>query len=399
MVRVRGLGFAAVAVALAAASCQVLAGGIGPRTFDEPTDGGKDAPTESGTIRDAGTEAEAAVAPTVCGAAPPPPPAASIQGGTDISIIAAVRSVYYAADSGGGGLAPLGFDLDCVDTCPGPPSCKSAQKNCDAVDGRDLAGNYFLSAVDNFSSVTGQRNLNELAATGEFTVLLLIQGYNGAANDSLVTFSIFFSGGIRPGLEGDDAGVDASVTVAPKWDGTDVWTVDPTTIAGGFEDDAGVYHYVPSFTTNGYVTDYQLVATLPELQIGLGLGLLTFTNVIYVAQIVPQASGGYRLDGQLAGRMSIPSILAAASVIRDPLDPTRTKYLCGNDPTFQTFRGTLCGSADIMLDPSQDSMGDTCDSLSASLGLIAESAKLGPEFKAFNLTPGCDGGVEGCDQD
>jgi len=164
---------------------------------------------------------------------------------------------------------------------------------------------------------------------------------------------------------------------------------------------AGTYHYAPNLVATGYVADYAVVAKLPEIQIGLGAGLLTFTNVVFVGNIIPEATGagGYGLEGQLAGRLSIPSILAAAGVFRDPLDPTRTKYLCGDDPTYLTFRNTLCQSADIMSDPSRDRMGYPCDSLSASLGLSASPAKLGAEHPALNITVGCDGSPAVCGDD
>ena len=59
---------------------------------------------------------------------------------------------------------------------------------------------------------------------------------------------------------------------------------------------------------------------------------------------------------------------------------------------------SFCNSADIMYDPARDRTDASCDSLSAAIGFVAISGTLGAEFPQDTFVPGCDGGIEDCEQ-
>ena len=399
----RGLhwaGLAAVGLAAVAAACQFIED-IHSRT--SPVEPSSDAatPLDANPIVDSSTPPDVApdTAIKCVPGIPPglPQPAGGGMGGS-ITVTTAIQSLHYQpVDDAGMG---LGYNLDCVATCPGLPSCVGAGSNCDADGGRDLAGNELLLTIDALGNSTGSGTVASQIAAGKLTIILQVSDWNGAPDDSQVTFAMFVASGI---VANPDGGADAAATLPPNWDGNDVWDIDPRTVAGVVRGDGGEYTYVPrALTTQAYVTNNQIVGTLQSVQVGLGFGLVTMTNIVFVATIIPVVfpgtlNSGYRLDGQTAGRFSIHSILSLASALRDPLNPGMR--VCGSDPTFQAFRTSLCTSADVMSDISRDNTGAPCDAISAALGFTALSVRLGPEHPGLAYDPGCDGGVEDCNAD
>jgi hypothetical protein len=119
-----------VGAALAAAASCTIFNGL-RATTTPATDA---APEAEGTGDDAVAACDSA--------APPPPPAQSSPGNESVSFVAAMRTLT-GIEPGDAGLV-LGFDLDGVCTCPGPPSCRSLAsppaQNCDEPGGRDLQG-------------------------------------------------------------------------------------------------------------------------------------------------------------------------------------------------------------------------------------------------------------------
>jgi hypothetical protein len=130
------------------------------------------------------------------------------------------------------------------------------------------------------------------------------------------------------------------------------------------------------------------------IPLGLGFASVTLSNGSLVATVTPLPGVGYRLDGQLVGRIATRSILTLLATVKDPLDDTQ--FLCGDDPTFQSFFMGFCASADIMSDPSFDNTNQSCDSLSAAFGFVAISARLGAEYPGKAPVIGCDGSVQDC---
>lgn len=350
----------------------------------------------------AGPQADASDAPLVfpdagspdveasaCPSPLPPPPSESTAPG-QLTVISALRTIAFTESDGG---PTLGYNLDCVDTCPGPGSCVATQpneRNCDADGGRDLAGNSFFNDLEVFASASGYGSINTNIEAGRFALLLQVTDYSGEKDDSDVSLGFFVSNGLVPPEDG-------GATPTPQWDGTDVWTVDPRTAGGVSHDEDGGYTYFPTVPVPAYVTDYTLVGTVPNLELSFGGSLLTLSNASIVAKIIPALStGGYDLEGQVVARVSVGGILALLGSVKDPADPTMTQYLCGDDLTYLAFKKVVCGEADIMSDPAKDNTGASCDALSIAIGFTAFPANFGPEVGGKPVFAGCDGGVAAC---
>ncbi len=392
MVRRGRVTLAFAVLAAAAAACQLIED-IHTRISPDqvaPTDAsmpprdappGSDAGADAGSPRDAGTDSGA-----ICALPLPVRPDDATANPEAIEFFTAVRTVFYKDTDGG---PQLGYNLDCVDTCPGPPSCRSTMMNCDQPGGLDMAANQLLQAVDNISTGSGQADFNSRIASGIYTIILDVSGWNGTANDANVTLAILVSSGLIPDP-------DSGMPSPPNWDGNDEWNIDPRSYTGSPShelDGSYLYGSPRALTLQAYVSDYTLVATFPQAQFGLGLGgLVTMTNLVSTATITPLdgGAGGYRLDGQLTGRIDVVSVLTGLAYIVDPTN--RGSTLCGNDPTYLTLRTLLCTSADIMSMPSADNTDASCNALSSAVGFSAFPAKLGAPY-TLSLFTTCEAGT------
>ena len=312
---------------------------------------------------------------------PPPPPAQATGADLPIVFVSAVQGLGVT-DAG----APLGLDLDGVCTCPDPPSCVSPSKSCDAPGGRDLAGNVEVGILDQYLATTKSGNVAKRIADGKLGFVIQLADYNGAADDTQVVVGGYISSGIL---------VDGGAFQPPSWDGHDVWNIDPTTSGGeSNKGDAG-WTYTPlHFSSEAYVTGGTLVARIPNVDLGLGVGKVGLTNAVLTARISPMGAG-YRMDGQLAGRVPTREILALLAVFADPLSDSGFDLLCGQNPTFLQYRSTICQAADITSDPVAGPTAP-CDALSVAVSFAALPAVFGAPAPSRYATPGCDGAVNDC---
>jgi hypothetical protein len=302
-----------------------------------------------------------------------------------INFTAAIKEILIRPETDAG--VPLGFDLDGVCTCPGPPSCVSSQKQCDGPGGRDGTGDSLFSLLDTFFARTTEGNFNQRIADGRVGLLIWVSGYNGGKDDPSVFASVLLSSGII-----DDA--DAGTYKKPKWDGQDIWNIDPLLAAGYTIDANGDYVWTPkAISTTAYVTHGTLVARIPTAALGYGSGSLAIHDLVLMGDVTP-TSFGYRVDAQLGGRIPTREALTLVSTMSDPTNPGQR--LCGDDPTYQTFRTSVCTLADLTSDPARDSTGAACDAVSVIFGLTAYSAKTGAPHAAPVSSPGCDGGIRDC---
>jgi hypothetical protein len=330
------------------------------------------------SLADAGT-LDALCLPALPPGAPAPTPATDA---SETTIYAALSSLTFGQTAPDGN--PLGYDLDGVCTCPGPPSCSSTSRNCDEPGGRDVAGNVFLSQIDGYLGSAGG-TLAERIASGKMTTILWLTSYNGGRDDSLVGLSLISS----PGLDAPDGG-------KPGWNGHDVWNVDVRSVGGYVADADGGFSYVAMSTASGYVTGGVLVATVPSFELGAGVGRLTVNDAVFTATITAVAGGGYTLEGQVAGRVAAGALFGLLGSVPDPAHDGQ--YLCGTNATFQTLRTAVCDGEDIMSDPALDSTAAAvCDAVSFAASFTAVSAGLGAPVTASYPDPGCDGGVQACD--
>jgi hypothetical protein len=334
----------------ATAACQLIAG-LGDRTVGVADSGAGDV--------------------NVCtsvGLAPPPADAASSPDDS-VSIVAALEDVDFALD--GGTTNVYGLNLDSTCTCPGPDSCvrpNEAGPACDVRDGIDIGGRALFQLASEFG-VVSQLQLNQALQQGQSGVLIGVTQYNGTPNDSSVNVSVFTSLGIAEGT-------------TPQFDGTDVWTVQDTSLFGmTLTPDGG---YIAQTTTTGYVTNGTLVATFNVLPLTVGSSTdspvtLALSNGSILAQIT-QTNSVYKLSGTLAGRWPINTMLTSFQAFIDPNSPT--EHLCGTDTTYQLLKSVSCPLPDITDNPANDNRGSPCNALGIGLHFDAVSAQLGAVVSA-----------------
>jgi hypothetical protein len=393
------LGIVALSVAALASLLIVACGILFPTVLlDETPDAGGDTSVVD-TSRPPPPDTAPPPAPTLCvGAQPPPPPAADTNSNIVPTVYAAIRTISFEDPDGG---PPLGYNLDGVCTCEdsgpgdpvGPPSCNSPMKECDAPGGRDRAGNLLIGFLDELGySESPEAYADGMIAAGDLGIVLVIGNYNGAANDTQVLVSSYVVT-----LHNADGGL-----AAPQWDGTDAWNVDPIS-AKFMQNGDGGYIYVPlTVSTLAYVSNWALVAELPELQANFGLGPVALSTIIFTATVTPMPEvGGYALlNGQMTARISTASAFTALSTLPDPFSDAG-QSLCGDDSTFQVAKKLICENVDIMSNSLDDNAHprQACDAVSLALAFQAYPAKLGAPFTTLPHSVGCDGSVNDCDRD
>lgn len=297
---------------------------------------------------------------------------------------------------------PFGLDLDRTCTCPEAPSCtprSDASAACDFDGGRDnVAGQLFYDVltVTNRGDAGPLLVLREQIRRGLFTALFLVQGWNGKDDDPSVVVSVVQSTGAA---EDDDGG-----RIEPRFEGNDVWKADPLSLAGGENIAGNDCRSVPcvalALDSKAYVSGGTLVSNLDGVQLRLRTGsgalVVDFIGATLVARIT-QAGGGYRLQGEVAGRWPTDRILSSLSGVRDPI---ANKSLCppGNTTTYDLVKRRVCDSADLALDPIRDRSSVTCSALSASITFSAVPAVLGKVESLVQDPTDCPGFTDSCDR-
>ncbi len=361
-----------------------------------PQEAGADSSTPTS---DAG--ADGAIDPCAHARVPAPPAADDGSGNVDLLLAASfIRVLPRGTIALPHPVEPSGLDLDNTCTCPGPETCKAltGMAHCDADGGADdSTGAVFLG----FAALAPDFNddhLNTTLRAGNSTVLFRVKSYNGGLNDKQVTFIVYTSRGLsRP--DPGDAGSDGAPP-PPKYDGTDVWTIDPSSLLGGVTVDGGPSCEgndnvcVPLFAdTQAYVKDGVLVSHV-DFPITIGSGgnelVLTISAATLYAKLIPDGATFRIDDGQIGGRFNAGGLLTALGVSADPIG--KASALCNDQALYQNIKARVCGAADIMTHPLDDSTGKACDALSIAVSFSASAGHLGPVFtKPPNSDP-CDAG-------
>lgn len=269
----------------------------------------------------------------------PSRPASDDPGADDVSVTLAIEGIEIGA--GDGGAAP-GLDLDGRCTCPDAPPCSTGDiPLCDGDGGVDNGTSELAGKFANFGSVLDQRRLNERIARGDTTLLFVLKGYNGRANDPSVQFAVLLSNGTPPAPDGGRP--------RPALDGGDVWTVERNTVLGD------TTPLLPRFVDgNAYVADGVLVARV-SFPLVVEANDTTITVGVDEGIVTGRLSreGPWRLrDGRFAGRWSTRKLLTAVGNLRDPFLPGRN--LCQGGPAYATLKEQVCAAADIMSNAGSD---------------------------------------------
>jgi hypothetical protein len=290
--------------------------------------------------------------------------------------------------SDGGNPAAEGFDLDNTCTCPGPDSCipfQDAGTQCDYEGGVDNALGALVKEFSGATNFFDEDYINQGIQGGVFGALFRVRNYNGQANDTNVELSIFVSNGTV------GADTDAGPTI-PKFDGTDVWTLDPTSLLGGTIGDAGPSPIV-AYDLNAYVSDYTLVGNISDMPLAIGAatgeGLVTMdlSGALVIAKLAPMGNT-FRATGFVAGRWETKKLLTAMQVLHDPFDFDAS--LCGDDAIYQLLKGRICAlediSGNVLDDPTRTA---PCDALSLGFGFTSTAATYGNVFAKPDSGGGC----------
>jgi hypothetical protein len=310
----------------------------------------------------------------------PDRPQADDPGGKDNDIVVALSSFVI----GLGSIPTPSLDQDGLCTCPDDPPCKSKEKFCDRDGGVDNGFDDLALRIGAFGAPIQQDRVQQSLDNGSMTILIAIHRYNGLPNDTSVDVGVFTS----VGTARDDAGNNA----VPKKDGTDVWGVDPASVA------TSTPPFVPkSIATAAWVTGGVLVAHL-DLTIELGDKEplpVELHEVTLTARIVNDGTLWRLEDGILAGRWPASAFLTSLAGIHDPADPTR--YLCGDSSTYAVYKPQACDALDITSSSSKDSKGLVCDAISLGAGFAAVQAQLGDLAAPRIHVAGCgDGYTDDC---
>jgi hypothetical protein len=227
---------------------------------------------------------------------------------------------------------------------------------------------------------------------GSYGIIVSVQSWNGQPNDPNVLVSLRMA----VGTENDPDGGD----VRPKFDGNDVWTIDPGSIVAGETlvgmdcKDVGCVGLATDI--NAYVSNGVLVASFESLPLALTVGSgrldIPFVGAVIVAQLT-QGPGGYRLAGEIAGRWPADRLLAAAGAIRDPVTKTS---LCNNAQSYNLFKRSVCTSVDLAVMPSRDRTGAPCEAMSEAIRFTASQAKVGKVRLVVQEPSDCPGFTDTC---
>lgn len=286
----------------------------------------------------------------------------------DIEIINALTTFGTEADPDAGPATVRGYDLDGVCTCPEAESCKTragARTQCDEPGGVDNAGGQLLTTVA--ALVDTKANANQRLRSGDYGFVIRVRGYNGGANDPQVEVAVFMSNG-ADGIQ------DGGIPPRPNYDGNDLWTIDPKSLAGGTGPP-----YVPKFVdAKAYVTNHVLVATADfPLRLGPRMSVDLVGSVI--TGTLTKDAVGYRIDdGIIAGRVEARSLLTNLAPISDPF--IVGGFLCGDSVTYKDVKTKVCETTDIVSDLKQDNTGAPCDAMAISAHFTSSTARMGTVF-------------------
>jgi hypothetical protein len=363
------------AAALAAgAGCALLAGLDGDRFLVDAGQAG------SGGATGSGGSGGAAGSPCVL-AVPPAPPKVKDAGG-DEEFVAAVRTMDLGESASPG----IGFDLDGVCTCPGPPSCAAPSwataSHCDAEGGRDNgAGQAFgkINAAFSPASIISSVELSQRANLGSWTILVRVRGYDGGDDDDQVDVALY----LTTGFSG-----------APAWNGGDAWPVADVSLADAMTVDQPLVHDPAAHVTGG--TLVARFAAVPLLFQGAGVQLrVDLSAVTLSAHLQATDGGGRRLTGgTVAATWKLADLFTNLSGLRI----NGGQALCTDSAYYLLVKSALCAAADLSAAGGGVDAG--CDALSFGMGFEGYPALLGSVAALPPPSGGCpmstDPGMDVC---
>ena len=359
---------------------------------------------------DAGGVEGGSVDSSVCVHAAPPDRPTTPDGPNTPSLVFAFDAVRFDTDEQDGGLPkPLGLDLDMTCTCADPklepescvPPDAGVKRLCDGPDGRDNAAGPLLSAAAVAGKGSGPAAFQRKIEAGAFNVLMTLDGWNGLPDDPSVLVGLLLSNG----MEGSQD--DAGAAPRPRFDGTDVWTIAPSSVLGGM-DLAGTdcrtkrATCIPSrVDTAAYVRDGIVVAHL-DLQIplesSLGAFQIDYLGATTRAKIVKDGDR-YRATGEIVGRWPIQRLLPSLARLPNPVGSGRA--LCATDAGLEIYalvKRNACEAVDLAANPAADRTSARCDALSNAITFTGVTATLGTIYQPAGEASECPDFTDTCEK-
>jgi hypothetical protein len=372
---------------LSVAGAFVSSQACGPGSLDDLTRGRPDSGALADVAQDAG---DASVC--VHASAPERP---NVEDGPNIeNLVFAFDDIRFDTGTEPRSLpTPAGLDLDKTCTCPEAPSCTprsdAAAEACDFDGGRDNV--TVTTRSDGGPTLVARQQIQK----GFFTAVFQVQGWNGKPDDPHVIVGLVISSGSQDDADGE--------RILPKFDGNDVWKVDPVSLAGGDNIVGSDCRTTPcvalSIDPNAYVVNNTVVSRIDSAPIRIrtesGPLVIDFIGSTVIAKI-SGTRGAYRLEGELSGRWPTDRLLSGLAGVRDPISD---KSLCppGNKVTYDLVKRAVCESADLAVDPSRDRTSAPCNALSAAISFSAVPALLGKIEGVVQEPSDCIGFTDSCD--
>jgi hypothetical protein len=195
---------------------------------------------------------------------------------------------------------------------------------------------------------------HQIAIGGIGTILFSLGDVAGAADASSLSGAAF------------DA-VSSSTT--PMWNGTDIWTVDSSSVMNGSItapvvafSDASIANYVWTSGSAANGASLPFLFLFPPASVPIRAARVTMT-------VSPQATGA--TDGMLAGVVDTQEFVAALMLVAGNI----SQSLCSGS-AFASIAQQIDQASDIMSDGT-NGPGQACDAISIGFGFDATTAQVG----------------------
>lgn len=354
----------------------------------------------------AGAGGDASTGPCLSATWPQRPTAADLGAGNDF--VAALTMFdfgepYEGSDGGIHSLSrDIGYDIDFTCTAQSanetnlnPDPTMTGSSSCeplgvpgfrprvgDLPQGRDNGLRALIDLVQGVLEEFGTPAYNANILSGRTSLLIGVNGYNGAADDDEVTVTLY--------SPAEFASISENTGKTPKFDGQDLWPVS----ADSFQEDRSTPKFI---TRRGYVRDNVLVAAIKELDLPLRIGIssqdvtllqVKFIDAFLTANIGrdPQTNLWTLKKGVIAARWKTDDLFDMLSrfpnpaVYPDPPGPGENPFFCASAAHYKLIREFICVASDIY--SGGTAAGTQCDSLSVGIGFESVEALLGPVVDA-----------------